>query len=199
MASSGTKAVKVRVDAHNAMDRLVVDNPKLPQAVALAAQGYSYRQIAQALGWKNQSTPHRLLERYNELAALLEAADVTHKVLNECRGIDAAVTRLWQVVDRCWKDADAANPDRVGFDPKAVNEAFRTMNQLVQTKAKLLGMFAPERVDVSHNVSGLAAWQQAMASGEIKTPSDLTDDGPLGPQKPSPDGNGAERPPGTLQ
>lgn len=179
MAGSSTKATKLRAEAHAALDKHIADNPRLSQAVDMRAQGFSNRQIAAALGWANPSTPHRILQRFDELTKLLDAADVYHQVANAVRGVDAAMVRCWMLIDQ-HSLPNEQNPKRA-YDPKVQLGAMKTLNELLATKAKLLGLYSPERVSVTHNVDSFAAWAQKMREGQIQTPRSLTDDGPLGP------------------
>lgn len=175
--SAGTKAAIARRDAHDKLDQLIVDNPNLGAAVDMRAQGFSLRQIAKALGWKNQSSPARLLERFDELTQLLDAADLTHEVRNSVRTVDIAMQSCWSIVSAHTRRSDDVFKDGRVFDQDGVEKrdevrlrALGQIDRFVGRRADLLGLNAPEKLDVNHTATGIASWVRQVAEGKLGAP-----------------------------
>jgi transposase-like protein len=90
------------------------------RAVELAAQGFTYRQIADELGYASRGTVHRIVRQALE-SRLAEGVDQLRKV--ELARLDALQAGLWEAA--AGGDASAAT----------------TIVKIIQTRCRLLGLF----------------------------------------------------------
>jgi hypothetical protein len=101
--------------------------------------GFNYRQIAEDMN-VSVSTAHDLVKR-----ELNDTHDVTRERITEERQIQVA--RLEKIVQRCWSRAFPADAKA-----KLDYDGIRTMLRAMESKAKLLGLEAPQKhqIDMGH-------------------------------------------------
>jgi hypothetical protein len=168
-----------RKKASSALEEMLADK-RVGQIVDMRSRGLGWRQIAQALGYANPSTPHRVFARYHRLHRAAIHTSIETLVMNEVRGIEAAEARCWTIVERANgpTEKEAART----YEPETQLKALETLTKLKAAKAKLLGLNKPDRIEVEHRAENLSEWLTKLQRGEIHTPRELLDDGAPAPR-----------------
>jgi hypothetical protein len=132
----------------------VMDSPEqrafVLQAFAYRKRGLPYSQIAELTGRTEREAQQAVVKRLKELEfdELSEAGTARRMMLEQIDSMIAAIT-----VPATGLDIDG-NP--VPVHPKEMLEAIDRMVKLFEQKAKLLGINAPQRIDLSHRIELLA-------------------------------------------
>lgn len=115
------------------------------QAVELRARGLTLDQIAKAIGHKNKSSVYRLIE------AELEKVPV--EKIEHLRKIEVAkCDRLERRLDAFIEPPTAREPND-GYDPDRALEAMGRMLKVMERRAKLLGLDAPSKSEVTGHLT----------------------------------------------
>ena len=112
------------------------------QALELRRAGLSYRQIAVEVGWANESSAYRAVERAMN-RVLQEPADKVRRL--ECERLDDWLSKLYPAIDR-----GEARSIEVGL-------------KVLERRAKLLGLDSPVRIEAQVDVFDGSAIEQEVA------------------------------------
>lgn len=107
------------------------ERAKRGQAVSLRIAGATYDQIAAELGYANRQNARRVV-----LSALADAENESVKEMRQVEG--ATLDRAQRAI---WQDVATGNP-----------EAVRALLRIMAHRARLFGLYAPTKVEVSEDV-----------------------------------------------
>lgn len=107
------------------------------EAIRLRTEGYSYDEIAQALGYANRGGAYKAVER--GLQRWMREADDELRALELAR-LDVITKRLWPVIE--------------GANPNTMLRAVEQYMRVSERRAKLAGLDAPEKRQVAVEANG---------------------------------------------
>lgn len=183
MAGGSGAIIKQRRSATDAYSEMMQD-VRMQRIVDGRAKGHSLRALA--LIWDRDNPPAastilRTLRKHDALRAKCVHLDVEKIVRDELHGYDEMQLQAWLVAERA-KGPQPGN-DRTKdwvYDGELVLKAMETIAKIKAGKARLLGLNAPERLSVEHQVDGLGAWIEKVRSGStVEIPGELIADSPL--------------------
>lgn len=136
------------------------------RAWEMRVQAYTYEKIGKELGCTGAHA-HNLVKEYS--AALKEASKETAEQLRdmEISKLDAAENRLWEALD---KQRSNLTVDQIG-------KASEKIVKISESRRKLTGLDAPQRVELGGNIYTVQATSPDCAEwGEPPKPSEKKDD-----------------------
>ncbi len=118
---------------------------KRRQALSMREMGYSYEEIAQALGWTSRATAYAFVKRALK-ATYQEPADEVRKL--ELKRLDRLTRAIWQkATGKVNSDGTVEPPDLFALD---------RLLKLMNRRAALLGLDAPVKVKTDITSKGEA-------------------------------------------
>lgn len=136
------------------------------KAWKMRVQAYTYAQIAEELKC-SAGHAHELVSKYRELV-MAEAKETAEQLRDmEISKLDAAENRLWEALD---KQRSNLTVDQIG-------KASEKIVKISESRRKLTGLDAPQRVELGGNIYTVQATSPDCAEwGEPPKPSEKKDD-----------------------
>jgi hypothetical protein len=127
------------------------------RAVELRLKNWPWQKIADELGYSNKQAAHKDVQRAYEQAKQLTDASLAELRLVELDRIDQIAQRVWEIVDRghvatSGTDIVRGEDGRPMADDGPALAALRELRQLSVERRRLLGVNAPDRVEVAGTV-----------------------------------------------
>ncbi len=121
-----------------------VQSEKRKKCLEMREAGYSYEEIAEAMGWKGRSTARKFVQRALK-ATYQEPADAVRQM--ELRRLDRLARGIWQQAlgTPATEDKEAEPPSLFAMD---------RLMKLMDRRARLLGLDAPIKVKTDQNIQG---------------------------------------------
>ena len=139
--------------------RLLAAAEKERQAVDLRMKRLPYREIAEALGYANESAARKAVERSmaRTIEATTETADELRRIEIEC--LDRQHRRLEKQIEKAlavvaaWEEAGGEG-EPPAFDPGMHARLEDSLTKVAARRASLLGLDAPKRAELTGKDGG---------------------------------------------
>ncbi len=165
------KPTKPPVRARGKFIRTVETAKRDAEAARLRSRGHTYPQIAEALGYSDRGAAHHAVKRILDGIVVEAREDLIKLQLDELdmmtrAVIDVLEARHYTVSDgRIVYLGDKDDPDRRELlDDAPVLQAVAALLKIAERRARLLGLDAPKRVEVSDTTPDLDAAVRDLAA-----------------------------------
>ncbi len=150
-----------RYDGHLANGHKEIErSEKRKKCLEMREAGYSYEEIAEAMGWKGKSTARKFVQRALK-ATYQEPADAVRQL--ELRRLDRLAKGIWQ---------QATGKPAIGDTPAEPPSLFAIdrLMKLMDRRARLLGLDAPIKTDSKVAVESLSPMFNIVDNARNGTP-----------------------------